>query len=195
MASEQALSPRKEALLREGKALILAKGYTATSIDEIAQAVNITKGAFYYFFKNKAEFASELLDYNWLPVREAQIALQHQDIDPLEHLHQHIDYMVGFLPDHGRLMGIMSNELSETRPQIKEQMQGYFSEWTDYLQEIIRLTKRKYAPDSDIDPQSLMEFILMTIEGVPVVNRQLGAEAVSRATTHLKAYIAQIFPR
>ena len=191
--SKSNLTPRKEEMFQQGKSLILSQGYTATTVDAIVEAVGLTKGAFYYFFKNKEAFACELLDYNWMPVQHSQQELREQDIDPLQHLYQHIDFMVEFVPEHGRLMGIISNELSESRPQISQQMQGYFREWTEYLEEIVTLTQAKYTPNSDLVPKNLMEFILMTIEGAPIVSRQLGADAVNHAVDHLKAYIKSIF--
>lgn len=172
---------------------MLSKGYTATTVDEIVAEVGITKGAFYYFFKSKEAFAQELLEYNWSPIRKMQEDLSDSDLDPLRHLHQHIDFMVEFLPGDGRLMGIMSQELSETNPQIGGQVRSYFREWTQYLQRIVELAKAQYVPDADFTPQSLMEFILMTIEGVPVISRQLGNEAVERSVHHLKRYINHLF--
>jgi len=187
------LSPRKEALLIAGKRLILSKGYTATTVDEIVAEVGITKGAFYYFFKSKEVFVQELLEYNWSPIRRMQETLSDSNLDPLHHLHQHIDFMVEFLPGDGRLLGIMSQELSETNPQIGEQVRGYFREWTQYLQRIVEMAKAQYVPDADFTSQSLMEFILMTIEGVPVVFRQFGSEAVDRSVHHLKRYTNSLF--
>lgn len=193
MAQSKPLPPRKEALLIAGKRLILSKGYTATTVDEIVEDVGITKGAFYYFFKSKETFAQELLDYNWSPMRTMQAALADRDLDPLQHLLEHIDFMVAFLPGDGRLLGIMSQELSETHPQVGEQVRGYFREWTHYLRQIVELAKDHYAPEADFTPQSLMEFIIMTIEGVPIVSRQLGHEAVQHSVAHLKAYIHLLF--
>lgn len=186
-------SPRKEALLMAGKRLILLKGYTATTVDEIVAEVGITKGAFYYFFKSKEVFAQDLLEYNWSPIRNMQESLSDGDLDPLQHLHQHIDFMVEFLPGDGRLLGIMAQELSETNPPIGAQVRGYFREWTQYLQRIVELAKAQYAPDAAFTPQSLMEFILMTIEGVPVVSRQFGGDAVERSVRHLKSYLNSLF--
>ncbi len=186
-------SSRKEALLIAGKRLILSKGYTATTVDEIVAEVGITKGAFYYFFKSKDAFAQDLLEYNWSPIRRMQAALSDSNLDPLHHLHQHIDFMVEFLPGDGRLLGIMSQELSETNPQIGVQVRGYFGEWTQYLQRIVELAKTQYVPDADFTSQSLMEFILMTIEGVPVISRQFGSDAVKRSVHHLKSYLDALF--
>lgn len=176
-----------------GKRLILLKGYTATTVDEIVADVGITKGAFYYFFKSKEAFALELLDYNWSPVRRMQEALSDSQLDPLQHMRQHIDFMVEFLPGDGRLMGIVSQELSETNPQIGEQVRKYFGEWTQYLQRIVQLAKAHYAPDVDFTAESVMSFIIMTIEGVPIVSRQLGQQAVEQAVFHLKRYINNLF--
>jgi TetR/AcrR family transcriptional repressor of nem operon len=185
----QELPPKKEALLLNGKQLILTKGFAATTIDQICEAAGSTKGAFYYFFKNKDDFARQLLEYIWLPVTTTRDQLLAGDIEPLAHLHQHIDFMVGFLPGDGRLMGILMQELGETNPQVGDQIRGYFRSWTQYLQQIVEVVKDRHAPAADFTPQSLMEFILMAIEGVPVVARQFGDEAVERAVAHLKSYI------
>lgn len=187
------LAPRKEALLLAGKRLILSKGYTATTVDEMVAEVGITKGAFYYFFKSKDAFALELLDYNWSPMRKMQEALLDSNLDPLQHLHQHIDFMVEFLPGDGRLMGIMSQELSETHPQIGEQVRKYFREWTQYLQRIVELAKAHYVPEADFSAEGVMAFIIMVIEGVPIVSKQLGKTAVEHAVFHLKHYINSLF--
>jgi TetR/AcrR family transcriptional regulator, transcriptional repressor for nem operon len=193
MSSKAKLSPRKEELFLTGKSLILSKGFTATTVDEIVENVGVTKGAFYYFFKSKVAFAQELLEYNWSPVRESQATLSDSNTDPLKHLHQHIDFMIKFIPNEGRLMGILSQELSETNPQMAEQVRGYFADWTQYLQHLIEVTKARYAPDAGFDSQNLMEFIIMNIEGSPIVSRQLGQEALEHAVTHLKYYLNTLF--
>ena len=183
----------REALLSAGKTLILSKGYTATSIDQICAEVGITKGAFYYFFKNKESFAEELLAYNWSPIEAMQQQLHQDDTDPLHLLHQHIDFMIAFLPGDGRLMGIMMTELGESRPHIAKKVRGYFQAWTTYLEEIVGAAQTRYAPDADFDPAHVMQFIIMTIEGAPVVSRQLGDEAVTHARQHLSHYLSILF--
>lgn len=193
MTTKPSLSPRKKSLLVTGKRFILSKGYTATTVDEIVEEVGVTKGAFYYFFKSKEAFAQELLEYIWSPVREMQTSLVDQDVDPLQLLHEHVDFMVAFLPGDGRLMGILSQELSETNPQIGEQVGTYFRNWTQFLEQLVEVTKERYTPDAEFTSQGVMEFIILTIEGVPIVSRQLGKEAVARSVVHLKHYINSLF--
>ena len=190
---KKALSPKKEAMLIHGKRLILTQGYTATSVDQICEESGMTKGAFYYFFKSKDNFALELLEYNWQPMVEMQAAFAEADIDPLKHLYQHIDFMVEFIPVAGRLMGIMSQELSEKYPNIGEKVGAYFGKWTSYLLDIVKQCKSQHASESDLDPETTMNFIVMTVEGAPIVKRQLGDAAVERAIKQLKHYLHSIF--
>jgi TetR/AcrR family transcriptional repressor of nem operon len=62
----QEVQPRKgedtrERLLDAAEASVLEKGFAATSIDELIAAVGITKGGFFYHFKDKGELAKALL--------------------------------------------------------------------------------------------------------------------------------------
>ena len=46
---------KREAFYRVGTSYFNQKGYKGTSLDEIAQSLEVTKGAFYYHIKNKEE--------------------------------------------------------------------------------------------------------------------------------------------
>ena len=51
----------RERLLDLAEAAVLAKGFAATSIDELIAAVGITKSGFFYHFKDKGELAKALI--------------------------------------------------------------------------------------------------------------------------------------
>ena len=51
----------RERILDAAESAILAKGFAATSIEELIAAVGITKGGFFYHFKDKGELAKALL--------------------------------------------------------------------------------------------------------------------------------------
>ena len=51
-----------EALLGEALTLFITQGYHATTVEEIAQAAGLTKGAVYFYFKSKANVLKALLD-------------------------------------------------------------------------------------------------------------------------------------
>jgi len=54
-------SATRERLLEIAEASVLSKGFAATSIDEVIAEAGITKGGFFYHFKDKNELAHEML--------------------------------------------------------------------------------------------------------------------------------------
>jgi len=49
-------------ILTKAFQLIYARGYQATSVDDILATTRVTKGAFYYHFKNKDEMATAIIE-------------------------------------------------------------------------------------------------------------------------------------
>lgn len=186
--SEQ-LPETKETILQAGRDLILSKGYTATSVDAICEAAGITKGAFYYFFKSKAAFAEALLDYNWQPIRQMQVSLGDASTDILALIDEHIDFMAQFIQREGRIMSILGQEVAPSQPDLGAKMSGYFRNWTETLTHILNVASERFEPVDGYDSETLMMFIIMSIEGVPVINKQLGTEAVQSGLSHIKHYV------
>ncbi|MBV8325958.1 TetR/AcrR family transcriptional regulator [Chryseobacterium sp.] len=62
------------------------KGYTATSLSEITKATQLTKGAIYFYFKNKEDLAVKAFHYNIekiiMPLRRSLLAKENS-IDKL----------------------------------------------------------------------------------------------------------------
>jgi AcrR family transcriptional regulator len=52
----------RERILQVAEASVLDKGFGATSIEELIAAVGITKGGFFYHFRDKGELAKALLE-------------------------------------------------------------------------------------------------------------------------------------
>ncbi len=51
-----------EGLLMAARALFVSQGYRHTTVDAIAEAAHLTKGAVYFYFRNKEALLSALLD-------------------------------------------------------------------------------------------------------------------------------------
>jgi AcrR family transcriptional regulator len=66
----------RERILTEALRLFAARGYARVSIEEIAEAAGVTKGAVYHWFADKADLGRELLvDVNRRLTRASQLAL------------------------------------------------------------------------------------------------------------------------
>ncbi|MEK9655163.1 MAG: TetR/AcrR family transcriptional regulator, partial [Halieaceae bacterium] len=54
---------KQEAFLKAGTRCFNQKGFTGTSLDEIAEQLQVSKGAFYYHFANKEALLTQCFDY------------------------------------------------------------------------------------------------------------------------------------
>src|ERR1700677_1974469 len=53
----------RTALLEAGKEIMLEKGYSNTSIQEVLSATGVPKGSFYHYFASKEDFALKIIEY------------------------------------------------------------------------------------------------------------------------------------
>ncbi|MGD8289959.1 MAG: TetR/AcrR family transcriptional regulator [Gemmatimonadota bacterium] len=109
-------------LIEAGCELMLARGYSATSIDDLCKTVGVSKGSFYHFFRGKEEFGLAVLeDYYERGVATVESGDFATIPDPLERLRGFFDHLEAIAPDlwrHGCLMGAFAAELWESSPMI-----------------------------------------------------------------------------
>ena len=85
----------REQLLEKGKALFESQGIRKTTVDELTQAVGISKGAFYMFFDSKEELYMQVLEQleDEIQARILGFAM-HPDADARQHVYQLLRSMV-----------------------------------------------------------------------------------------------------
>lgn len=77
-------------ILQAAETLFLKNGVSHTSLEQIARAAGVTRGAVYWHFQNKPHLFNELLDQIRLPVEQVTGQLMHTtQSDPLKLLCQH----------------------------------------------------------------------------------------------------------
>lgn len=62
-------------------ALFCERGYHAVTVDEIAAAAGVTKGAFYYYFADKEDLATDLWRALWTRLAAAAVAVFDPELD------------------------------------------------------------------------------------------------------------------
>ncbi|MDD5479331.1 MAG: TetR family transcriptional regulator [Rhodoferax sp.] len=74
-------------LLEAAQRVFAEKGVSRTSLQDIAQAAGVTRGAIYWHFKNKAELFNAMMDSAILPMEQTMQQLGHDAAqDPLAEL-------------------------------------------------------------------------------------------------------------
>ncbi len=106
-------SDGRERVLMEAQRLFVSRGFAEVSMQQIAEAVGMTKAALYYHFQNKEDLFLHVIERELSRLRSgltAGIAGQDATWDRLAFAAQY--FLDHFRGDFGRLMGDMKQHLS-----------------------------------------------------------------------------------
>ena len=164
-----ATAPSKERLLAAAKALFLARGYAATTVDAICEKAQLTKGGFYHSFDSKEDLGLAVLD--WSLGRSVQLLASGphaQRADPVEKAFAFLEHMEKCAPElwsGGCLLGSFATELAETNPRMQRAVAGMFQAVADHLAEQLQPLAAQGAGKQASGASELAETLLGLIEG------------------------------
>lgn len=186
-------------LLDAAMFLMLEKGFTATSVDEICRAAAVTKGSFFYYFASK-EALGEAVLVHFQQKMATMLAHgpYHTLQDPLQRLYAYCDYIAFMLtqPDvpQSCLLGNLSQELAPTNEAIRTVCQAGFAGWTTTVQAELEAARQHYRPQIEFDSQSLAAHLIAVFEGALILAKAQQDIAVVRThLAHFKHYLTLLF--
>jgi TetR/AcrR family transcriptional repressor of nem operon len=199
MKTARRASPAKERLLNAAQRLMLAKGFAATTVDEMCAAAGLTKGGFFHHFGSKDELGEAVLEHFVAARARAMRAGSFtRKRDPLKRVYGYLDFIIEMAGQPGApsgcLLGTFAQELSDTHPRIRAQCARHFAGWTALFKRDLDEAKAKHAPRAALDTQGLAEHFIAVLEGALILakvkqDRRLVAEHVR----HFKRYINSLF--
>src|SRR5262249_12107350 len=123
MRRAQTDSLTRQKLLDAAEELMLTKGYTATSVDEVCETAGLTKGSFFHYFEGKEHLGRVLAERFYSSWQQlSQSAPFRRKKDPLDRVFGHVDFFIeaSHAPTwKGCLLGTFVQELSATHPGIR----------------------------------------------------------------------------
>lgn len=125
-------APTKEKIIASAIKLMLAQGFTATSVDEIIEEAGATKGSFFHFFENKEDLAKAALDrFVGAQYQKFQSAPFQKEKNPRKRVLGRIDFSLAIFKDTSApkscLLGNFSQELASTNPEFQSLCGKMFS--------------------------------------------------------------------
>jgi AcrR family transcriptional regulator len=180
-------SETRERVLALAEQAVLAKGFAATSIEELITAAGLTKSGFFYHFKDKGELAKALL-----------LRYLEQDREVLDGIFRRGDEL-NEDPLHGFLVGLKM--FAETMANLPEAHPGCLAasfSYQDHLfnQEIrdlnaegplawrrrfrdrLDLIAARYPPKVEVDFDALADMASTLVEGGLILGRSLQDVAI-----------------
>jgi len=195
----------RDRLLDFAESAVLAKGFAATSIDELIAAAGLTKSGFFYHFKDKADLAKALI-----------LRYLERDSELLDDLFRRGDELHDD-PLHGFLVGLklfaeMMANLPEAHPgclaasfayqdqifnrEIRELNATGLLAWRRRFHERFLLIAERYPPRPDVDLAALADMASSMVEGGMIVGRALrDATILPRQVLLYRDYVRTVFPQ
>lgn len=162
-------------IVEAATALMLERGYAATTVDDIVTTAGVAKGSFYHFFESKEALGLAALDA-YMQRGSAVVAGGSFGAvkDPVERalaFVDHVEAVSGELWEHGCLAGSFAVELGAASPAIREAIATWFTRLEAMVARILapvsEASRVKDPPTAD----ELAAQLLTVIEGAIVMGR------------------------
>jgi len=196
-------SKTRQRILDAALDLVLAYGYSGTSLDRVIERSGTTKGTFFYHFDSKADLGHALLqefaDNDERSLRETLADAEARSDDPLEQVMTFVELfekkMSGLDGPHpGCLFAsyITESELfgSETLDLARNAMELWKTVLGAKFAEVIEA----HPPAVDVDPQSLADAITVVFEGSFILSKTYrDPDAIAEHLAHYRRYLELLF--
>jgi TetR/AcrR family transcriptional repressor of nem operon len=198
MASAQPERNTRDRIQDAAQALILRQGYTATSIDQIVDAVGITKGAFFYHFKSKSELARALIER----YARSDLAILNDNLARAEKLsqdpRQQLLIFVGLLIEltesmqeaSGCLFASYCYESGQFDDEIHTVVTRAILAWRAAIGAKLEAALQMRAARTPVDVDSLADLLTVILEGAYIMARVFKRPAtLAEQLRHYRTYL------
>ncbi len=156
MARETVVDSRQE-ILRAAARLFQQRGYDATSMNDVAAALKLSKGGLYHHFQSKDEILFEIMDHAMEITQERVLNPVRSIADPEERLRAlirlHIEVV---LSPRDREITVMLHENHPLPPSLRKRINARKKDYVHFLESLMaevqtkarqsRSTKAKVSP-------------------------------------------------
>lgn len=185
-------------ILQKSFELIYTKGYQTTSLDDILATTKVTKGAFYYHFKNKDEMGIAIVEEIMKPImHQAFITPISTSIDPLEDIYKMIHDLLlenEFLSvQYGCPVGNLTQEMTPWNDHFSKALSDLIENWQNAIADAIIRGKKAGKVKKHVKPEQVAYFVMSGYWGI----RNFGKVENSNASyklylKELKEYLATL---
>lgn len=179
--AQQAAATR-EALLAQSLALFARRGVSNTSLDDVATAAGVTKGAVYWHFRNKDELLQAILDRIRSRWHERVLAPVTKASNPRVRLERLFDGYAQLFDETPETCLFLQQALLDTQnKRCSERVAAVFEQTTAFIERILDAGKRNRCFHRSLDSRTTASAIIGSLSGASqqcIANKRLKLKAV-----------------
>jgi len=167
-------------------------GYQGASIDRIARHAGVTKGALYYYFRDKEELLFEAVSDRVGDFERHVLAEVAPGDDALGSLRRVIDacFFHATVSNHRRFIITLMIEALDVNPQLSAKFQRILRRMRAFLAEVVRRGQACGSVRPDVEPEQIAAVIAGAIMGAEIQHYQDPGEVDLRRV--LDTLVAQL---
>ena len=154
MARETLIDSRQE-ILRTAARLFQQRGYDATSMNDVAAALKLSKGGLYHHFQSKDEILFEIMNHAMEITQERVLAPVRSIVDPEERLRAlirlHIEVV---LSPRDREITVMLHENHPLPPTLRKRINTRKKEYIHFVEGLIAEVQRTRRAKGSVTPRA-----------------------------------------
>ncbi len=118
--------------------LFCEKGYTATTMDDIASELFITKPALYYYIRTKHDLLYEICESAINRLMDGVKEIKASNADPERRLGDLVNLQVNMFSKHGDIINVYLADESELPPEKRQYIRSRSREYESIYREVIQ---------------------------------------------------------
>jgi AcrR family transcriptional regulator len=178
----------REALLATSLRLVAQRGFSTTSIDDIAREAGVTKGAMYWHFASKGDLFGAILDRirdQWQEVVHAPVSARRS---PVERLAQLFDSYAELFRGRPEICLFLQQVLLDRHNQgFSAEVAKVFAKTARFIAAILDAGKAAGTIRRDIDSLTMAHVILGTLAGASQQAATARAQPLARLLSEARA--------
>jgi TetR/AcrR family transcriptional repressor of nem operon len=188
----------KSAVLDAALQVIRAKGYTATTLDDLCAVAGVTKGSFFHHFPGKEDMTLAAIEHwNRVTGELFEHAAYQRKKDPRDRVLGYIDFRKDLLRGRAQeftcLLGTLVQETFATHPRLRDACNAGIRAHARTVARDLAAAKALHAPDASWEPKMLALYMQATLQGAFVLAKADGDAGVAvQCIDHLRQYVAQL---